>query len=374
MRKTVAIVAALLAVSSGPPQTASARAPITVGDGTAASCTQAALQDALLLAGATGGGTIEFNCGGEAVTISLRPSSLPPGPPVLVLPDNTTIDGGGLITLNCRGGCFPLFVDGTTGVVRNLTIERGLVGIRNTGTLTVANSHFINNGAPGGGPGGIKNMGTLDVKHSTFSSSVGGGIENDGGTVTINHSTFSNNAGVGHISSRGTLLVSNSTFTDGHAFDAPAIATHGTATFKKSTFSHNNCGAISNSGDLTIEHSGFFSNRSVSFLCRAALDNAGSASIDHSVFFDNSHTFSGGAVSNSGTLTVSRSTIVSNIVGGPSFHGGGIYNSGTLTVDGSFIIGNTALGGGGGIYTCCGGTLTLHRTLVTDNTPDDIVP
>src|SRR5204862_27388 len=155
----------------------------------------------------------------------------------------------------CRGGCFPLFVDGTTGVVRNLTIERGLVGIRNTGTLTVANSHFINNGGPGGGPGGIKNMGTLDVKHSTFSSSVGGGIENNGGT-----------------------------------------------------------------------------------------------------------------------LIVSRSTIVSNIVGHPSFFGGGIYNSGTLTVDGSFIIGNTALGGGGGIYTCCGGTLTLHRTLVTDNIPDDIVP
>ena len=71
MRKTVAIVAALLAVSSGPPQTASARAPIIVGDGTPASCTQAALEYALAVAEGSGGGTIRFECGEGPVTIIL---------------------------------------------------------------------------------------------------------------------------------------------------------------------------------------------------------------------------------------------------------------------------------------------------------------
>jgi len=65
------LVAALLAVLSGLPRTASAAAPITVGDGTAASCTEAALRDALIVAGAEGGGTIRFQCGADPVTITV---------------------------------------------------------------------------------------------------------------------------------------------------------------------------------------------------------------------------------------------------------------------------------------------------------------
>src|SRR5689334_15316376 len=77
------LLLALLAL----PTPALAAKPIIVGDGTAASCTETALGDALVIAGTVGGGTIKFNCGGSPVTIELTAT--------LVIPDNTTVDGGG---------------------------------------------------------------------------------------------------------------------------------------------------------------------------------------------------------------------------------------------------------------------------------------
>ncbi len=59
----------------------------TVGTGTAASCTPAALDAAL-----TGGGAVNFNCGSSPVTITLASTK--------VITSDTQIDGGGLITLS----------------------------------------------------------------------------------------------------------------------------------------------------------------------------------------------------------------------------------------------------------------------------------
>ena len=75
-------------------------------------------------------------------------------------------------------------------------------------------------------------------------------------------------------------------------------------------------------------------------------------------------------VGNSGTLTIQNSEFSGNSAG----FGGGIANSGTLAVYNSSITQNTASQDGGGIYTCCGGTLELENTVVTGNTPNDIVP
>src|SRR5882672_9158918 len=117
MTKTAALVAVLLAVLSGLPQTASAAAPITVGDGTAASCTEAALRDALIVAGAEGGGRIHFNCGADPVTITVTAT--------LTVPNNTRINGIGLITLDGQGTTNVLRVDRDTTVALNrLTIHR----------------------------------------------------------------------------------------------------------------------------------------------------------------------------------------------------------------------------------------------------------
>src|SRR3989442_11315302 len=80
----------LVALFASPPSAGAAN-PLTVGNGTAASCTETALQFALAFAAIHGGGTIKFNCGRAPVIITLTDT--------LKIP-NKTIDGGGLITLS----------------------------------------------------------------------------------------------------------------------------------------------------------------------------------------------------------------------------------------------------------------------------------
>jgi hypothetical protein len=71
--------------------TSHASAAGTVGTGTPASCTSVALAAAL-----SGGGTITFNCGSDAVTILVSET-------LQVSAAATTIDGGGKITLSGGG-------------------------------------------------------------------------------------------------------------------------------------------------------------------------------------------------------------------------------------------------------------------------------
>lgn len=70
----------------------------------------------------------------------------------------------------------------------------------------------------------------------------------------------------------------------------------------------------------------------------------------------------GGAILNSGTLSVSRSTIASSSATGD---GGGIYNEGTLSMVNSTLGLNSALGRGGGIYNNAG--LSLNFVTLSGN-------
>jgi len=72
VRLSVAI--ALLAL----PQSATAAQPLIVGNGTPASCTEAALLRAVAVAAVSGGGTIRFRCGTNPVTIVLTAALTPP--------------------------------------------------------------------------------------------------------------------------------------------------------------------------------------------------------------------------------------------------------------------------------------------------------
>lgn len=77
----------------------------------------------------------------------------------------------------------------------------------------------------------------------------------------------------------------------------------------------------------------------------------------------------GGAIHNSGTLTLTDSTLTGNAAPSLYSHGGGIYNQGKLIVTGSTVSGNTAhgyVGYGGGIYS--GGTLEVTNSSITGNT------
>jgi hypothetical protein len=84
----------------------------------------------------------------------------------------------------------------------------------------------------------------------------------------------------------------------------------------------------------------------------------------HCCFGDTGETDDGGGIYNTGTATVTNSTISGN----SSNLGGGIWNEGgTLTVTNSTISGNSAHGGGGGggIYTLGHGTM-LKNTIVAN--------
>src|SRR2546430_2172657 len=185
----VILVVALLGLS----QHALAAAPITVGNGTAASCTEAALRNLLIVAGAEGGGRIHFDCGEAPVTIAVTET--------LTIPDKTRIDGGGLITLDGQYTTIVFRVDRDSAVeLRHLSVSRG--GCR-----------YSSCEGPGGG---ILNEGVLIVDDSTFASNfdfLGGAISNQG-TLTIHRSRFIENiAGRGGaIQNAGTLRVYDSTF------------------------------------------------------------------------------------------------------------------------------------------------------------------
>ncbi len=188
-----------------------------VGTGSADTCTEAALDAALAL-----GGLVTFNCGPNPVTITVTSTK--------TIALNTTIDGGGLITIS-GGNSVRVFSTGVNFIVQNLTIANGYSdstgvgggGILNDGgTLTVTNSAISDNwGYSGSGGGGILSyFGTLTVTNSTFSGNRagtgGGGIIIFGGTLTVTNSTFSGNRGDGDIwNCVSTVTVTNSTLGDG---------------------------------------------------------------------------------------------------------------------------------------------------------------
>ena len=75
----------------------------------------------------------------------------------------------------------------------------------------------------------------------------------------------------------------------------------------------------------------------------------------------------GGAVSNSGALTVTNSVISNNSSGGTNSYGGGISNSGTLTVSNSIFSANVATNYPGGAIASTGGTVTVTDSSFSGN-------
>lgn len=249
-----------------------ARAAGVVGTGTAASCTDAALNAAL-----AGGGLVTFNCGGPALI------DISTGTGTKTISTDTTVDGGGLITIS--GGDSVRVFSVPAGVqftVHNLRIAGGHSdnggGIANNGggSLTVTNSTLTGNsagGSPGTGGlgGGIFNNGggSLTITNSTFTGNsadgspgttgLGGGIfHKGGGSLTVSNSTFaSNSAGAGGaiLGVSGSVTVTNSTFTDNSADMGGGIIS-GTLTVTNSTFTGNSNGGIDSgaSGSVAVRN------------------------------------------------------------------------------------------------------------------------
>ena len=125
-------------------------------------------------------------------------------------------------------------------------------------------------------------------------------------------------------------------------------------------------GAKTTISDVTIRHGKNMTTSSLAFdTGGGALLNSGELTIQNSVFVDNSTVGNGGAIYNLGDLSIFNTEILTNTTNGL---GGGIYNYvlGSLTVTNSTIAGNEAVGiFGGGIYTTQ--SLTLQDVTVRDN-------
>jgi hypothetical protein len=96
-----------------------------------------------------------------------------------------------------------------------------------------------------------------------------------------------------------------------------------------------------------------------------SIDTGGNLSISGVTVSGSNINGNGGAFNNSGTLSISNSTLSGNTAN----NGGGIVNSGTLAISNSTLSSNTAVGGfGGGILNTSSGTLTVSNSTFSDNT------
>jgi hypothetical protein len=172
----------------------------------------------------------------------------------------------------------------------------------------------------GGGSFGVRAFNvdaasTLTLVHLTlangFTTGAGGAITS-AGTLTVDSSTFTGNygnfTGGGGIYSTGSLTVHRSTFDNNTAADLGAAIRigGGTGTIETSEFTGNHMVGAEVSGG-------------------AAIENEGVLTVDRSLFTGNGTFFAnGGAIRNTGTLTLRNSTVYLNY----SNNGGALYNSG----------------------------------------------
>jgi hypothetical protein len=331
---------------------------------------------------------------------------------------NTGFSGGGIINggiLNISG-CE--ITDNTSGVAGGGIENGGSLTIANS--IISGNSSGGGSGGGNGQGGGIFNSGTLTVTNSVFSfnylTSVdalayhyGGGIDNNGGTLTVADSTFiDNSAGAGGgILNAGTLTVTNSTFNGntptGSIGGGGGIENGGSLTIVNSAFSENTAnntvggGLFNLGGMMTIEAStisgnsapsggGIYNDLGGTLTIEAStisgnsaahgggIDNAfspgfglGMLTIADSTINNNRAGTGAGISNDNGTLSIIKSTINGNSADGP---GGGVLNeSGAMSINSCTIVGNSAgyFGGGGIKNESDRGTTTLLMSILAGN-------
>jgi parallel beta-helix repeat protein len=251
------------------------------------------------------------------------------------VPCNTTALANAIIaantvpaTLRLAGSCVYLLTAALPQVTGKVTLVGGpstsikrspivpnirILDVATTGTLRVDGIFILGGAATTGVGGGIRNAGSLVLNRSTLG----------GNTVTANNGGGLHNTGVAVLVR--TLFAANSN--QGPAGDG---------------------GAIYNDGSLTLLESRLVGN--------IATRNGGG------IYTTPTH-----------TTRIIQSTVSGNSAANL---GGGLYNNGTTSLDRSVVALNQAVGssnGGGGIFNSAG-TVTLSRSMVTKNSPDNCQP
>jgi predicted outer membrane repeat protein len=167
------------------------------------------------------------------------------------------------------------------------------------------------------------------------------------------------------------LTVQGGIFTDNYSGQfGGAIESYGTLTVTGAyfigNFADSEGGAIYNDGDATVYGSTFQKNATDDDSWGGAIANEDDMQLTGSTFTGNTGAY-GGAVYNDDDMAMTRD----NLTGNTAYYGGGIYNDGELALYGSLIDFNRASNEGGGIYNDVCGSLTLTRSAVYGNVPDN---
>lgn len=354
-------------------------------------CTEAGLREAI-----ANGGLITFSCGAIPVTITVTAE--------LLVTQDTTIDGGGLITIS---GGHTTRVFHTSNYVfitlQNLTISDGkpLTGNGSGAALyggwrggaTIINCRFENNDGTsgntetGGGAIFVAAGSTLIIRDSTFignRGTQGGAINNLLSSLTVENSQFINNDST----AGGTVGYGygGAIYTDG-ASEHPNDAIGGQIRISHSIF-RGNIGAgqggavqawVYPPDQVVVSDTTFDSNQVIPRPAGDAYGGAlrlgnGQMTVVNSTFVNNLARDQGGAIWIGGdntTVTLNNTTIANNSAvsaNGVNGLGGGIMMAGgALSVDNSTLANNQAGFMGGGIYGG-GANIMLRNTIIASNT------
>ncbi len=336
-RTTMALLAMLLAGTQlfSP---ANAAASGVVGDGTPASCTDAAFSAAI-----ASSSVVTFDCGDAPHTIVLSGQTS--------IGRQVEIDGNHLITLQAHGSRhFVVEIGGA------LTLDRivltggysanngGSILVSPEASLTLKQATLLGNQTSQQGAGGaIFSNGEVRIAESILDNNSagrsGGAIANDDGTLRIENSRLLSNTvsyaeGMGgQIHNTGRAIIDTSTVSRG------AAPLYG--------------GAIFNSGDLSLTHSALVNNSAgYGGALYQSLSNATQARLENSTLSGNIARNQGGAIHKSGALTLSFNTFADNRAGRggdhlymPAEQGATTYITGTLFDTGACVQ-NAVVSGG----------------------------
>ena len=265
-----------------------------------------------------------------------------------------TITGGDASTASPAGYGGGVFIKSGTATLEEVTLSfnkagaGGGISTDSTGKGSMTNVTVFGNEATYGGGA---NLATATVNSTTFEDNVassgnGGGL--NATTVTIANSTFTNNSAV----SGGAAYVYSGTIT-GTTFDSNLATTFG--------------GALSQCiGSLEVSSSAFTDNTAGSG--GAVSSNSSTLKLDAVEMTDNSATNGAGLYAQSTGVSITGSTISTNIA---YSYGGAVYGLfSTIKVESSDVSGNSAMYGGAFSMDTYGGNdayLTLGVDTVVSN-------
>lgn len=252
---------------------------------------------------------------------------------------------------------------GFGSVIMNSGLISGNVAFRGAGTLVNSGSFTLNGG-------------TITDNESDY----GGGVyvRNAAALLTINGGAISGNRSVATIFGGGALYIFQGRVVQngGEISDNTAVNFGGAMEVRQGSFEMNGGtisgnsadnwgGAIYNDiGSITITNGTLTNNYSL--LGGGAIATGASSinSISSSVIYSNSTsmTQTGGAILNTGTLTLTNVTLSDNLAD----DGGGLQNEGTATLTNVTVYTNTAVSNGGGLNEN-GGTLNVVNSIIAGN-------